>query len=44
MRQQLARMPGVFAGDEIAFIEDPQRSKGNIFKIADRSCYDVQSA
>lgn len=36
MREKLAGVPGVFAGNEVGFFEDTQRTKRDVFEIAYR--------
>ena len=43
MVQQLLRVAGVFASDQINFFQNTQRAQSDVFQISDRRSYNVES-
>ena len=41
--QQLLRLPGVFAGDLVGFLEHPHRPQGDVFEVANGRGHQVES-
>ena len=42
--QQLHRLPGIFAGDEVHVLQGPQCAQRDVFQIADRCADEVKRA
>ena len=43
MVQQLLRLPGIFAGNLVGFLEHPHRPQRNVFQVADGRAHQVKS-